>query len=476
MSNRRPDDAVERRQMTATPRSPSEALEPSRGPTRRPGIKRRGEARKLSPAFKLINSLLTLIAVVLAAFGSVSYWVVTEISKDGPLKDTRAIVVPKGEGAHDIAKRLEADGIIGNQQMFVAHYIGRYLASLVGGRSLQLKAGEYEIPAGASLRLVSEILGEGKSTLYRVSIPEGLTSAQIVTRLKNDPNLTGDVTAVPAEGSLLPDTYKYSKGMTRQQIIDLMQAEQKKLLDRLWAGRQPTVPLKTPEEAIILASIIEKETGRNDERDRVAAVFVNRLRQNMRLQSDPTILYGLFLGEVAWGRPIYKSEIQQKTAHNTYQIDGLPPTPICNPGKSAIEATLNPAKSSDLYFVANGQGGHVFTQNLKDHNAAVAVWRKTEQEIRARQSATASKSAKAPAEKAATADPTAAAPPGAAQPAEEQAPSSAALAAAAEPTAPVAAAARAPASAPVIKTINASTAPGETVNVPLPVRKPKRQQ
>ena len=390
MSNkRRQDEVTERRAGAALAVSPAEALEPTRGPQRPAGNRRRREVRRLSPALRAVNALLTLTAVGLGVFGLGAYWLSTEINKDGPLKEGRSFVVPRGEGAHDIAKRLEADGIISSQQMFVTHYLGRTVTGWFGGQALQLKAGEYEVPANASLKSVSEILGEGRSTLLRVTVPEGLTSTQIVQRLRADPNLTGEISAVPPEGTLLPDTYKYSRGMTRQQVIELMQGEQRKLVERLWAARQPDLPFKTPEEAITFASIVEKETGRNDEREKVAAVFVNRLRLNMRLQSDPTILYGLFLGEVAWGRAIYKSEIQQKTAHNTYQIDGLPPTPICNPGKSAIEASLNPAKTGDLYFVANGQGGHVFTQNLKDHNAAVANWRKVEQEIRAKQATAA---------------------------------------------------------------------------------------
>jgi UPF0755 protein len=173
--------------------------------------------------------------------------------------------------------------------------------------------------------------------------------------------------------------------MTRQQIVDLMQAEQKKVLDKLWETRQEGLPFQTPEEAVIFASVVEKETGRNDERDRVAAVFVNRLRKKMRLQSDPTILYGLFLGATEWGRPILRSEIQSRTAHNTYQIDALPPTPICNPGKLTLEAALNPAKTGELYFVANGQGGHIFSSTLAEHNNAVANWRKVEKDIRAKQ-------------------------------------------------------------------------------------------
>jgi UPF0755 protein len=468
-SKRRPEEPTERRTTGVQPKSPAEALEPTRGPVRPSGPKRRRESRKLNPFLRAVNSFLTLTTVAFALLGVGGYWIATEINKDGPLKETRNFVVPRGEGAHDIAKRLEGDGIIGSQQMFVAHYIGRSLSGWVGGQALQLKAGEYEIPPGSSLRAVSEILGEGRSMLYRVTVPEGLTSTQIVNRLRNDQNLTGDIAAIPAEGTLLPDTYKYSRGMTRQQLIDLMQDGHRKLLERLWAARQPDLPLKSIEDAITLASIIEKETGRNDERDKVAAVFVNRLRLNMRLQSDPTINYGLFQGEVDWGRPIYKSEIQQKTAHNTYQIDGLPPTPICNPGKSTIEATLNPAKTSDLYFVANGRGGHVFTTNLKDHNAAVANWRKAEQDIRARQ---ANAPVKTPAKAAPANTLNAPAP----------------VTPVAEPTVPVVPIATAPPEPPTAATpplkeaapVPTQSAPqttaasAEAVSVPLPVRKPKR--
>ena len=251
-----------------------------------------------------------------------------------------------------------------------------------GGKPVQLKAGDFEMAQNASARQVVEALSEGRTVSYKVTIPEGLTSFQIVERLKADPNLNGEIAVVPAEGTLLPETFVLQRGAQRQQVLDQMAAEQRKMLDRLWEGRKADLPFKTPEEALVLASIVEKETGRNDERDRVAAVFVNRLRQNMRLQSDPTILYGLFGGKTLWGKPILRSEIQQKTAHNTYQVDGLPPTPICNPGRAAIEAVLNPADTKELYFVADGNGGHVFAETLKDHNANVQKWRAVERDIK----------------------------------------------------------------------------------------------
>jgi UPF0755 protein len=247
-------------------------------------------------------------------------------------------------------------------------------------RPVSLKAGEYRMPAAASVRQVIDILVEGKTIVYRVTIPEGLTSWQIVERLKADPNLAGEIEKVPAEGALLPASYDIGRGDERQKVVDMMRAEAKKLAERMWSQRQKDLPMKSWEEAVVLASIVEKETGRNDERDKVAAVFVNRLRKNMRLDSDPTILYGIDGGEVAWGRPILKSEINRKTPHNTYAIYGLPPTAICNPGKAAIEAVLNPASTKALYFVADGKGGHAFAETLKEHNANVKKYRAFERE------------------------------------------------------------------------------------------------
>jgi UPF0755 protein len=431
MSNRNSDDSGQRQ--IAPPKSPSEALEPKR-PTARRGGRPRRKARRLSPALRILNTVLTLTVTALVVVAGSAFWMAREVNKPGPAREAKLESVRKGDGARDVAARLEASGAISSQHLFIVNHMGHQVLGWFGVKPLQIKAGEFEIPPGASLKQVAEILNEGRSTMYRVTVPEGLTTAQIINRLKADTNLQGDIAVMPGEGTLLPDTYKFSKGMTRQQLVDLMQAEQRKVLEKLWPARQEGLPFLAVEEAVTFASIVEKETGRNDERDRVAAVFVNRLRKKMRLQSDPTILYGLFLGATEWGRPIYKSEIQSKTAHNTYQIEALPPTPICNPGKSALEATLNPAKTTDLYFVANGQGGHIFTSTLADHNNAVANWRKVEKDIRAKQAEQAPVRA-ARAGGAATVQ----AAPATTEPAETEAPATqqAAAPAAAEPAVPL---------------------------------------
>ena len=373
-----------RRQLQVEVGSPSVRIEPTRPPPRRK-VKPFREPRRMSPALRVLSGVFTLIAVILIGGGAGLFWLESEIERPGPLAQPKVFVVRKGEGAREIAARLESDGIITSQSLFIANYVGRSVAQWFGVKPLQLKAGDYQIKPQASLSDVTDTLGEGRSVLFRITLPEGLTSWQITERLKANKNLTGEIEQIPLEGSLLPDTYKYSRGMNRAALLDLMRSEQEDFLAKAWEQRAPNLPIKSVQEALILASIVEKETGRNDEREKVAAVFINRLRSGMRLQSDPTILYGLFGGQVSWGKPIQKTEIQQKTAHNTYTIEGLPPTPICNPGRPAILAVLNPAKTKDLYFVADGNGGHVFSETLKDHNTAVSNWRKVEKEIRAKQ-------------------------------------------------------------------------------------------
>ena len=386
MVSRRPaglGEATSGRGAGTLARSPSERLEPTR-PTG--GSRRRRPEREPSrsrPFLRLLNGLLTFVLLMMVIVGGLALFLKTQFDAPGPLEKPKVVVVPRGDGPVEIGARLERDGVVSDRRLFVATYLWvKFSAWMNGAKPVQLKAGDFEMIQNASTRHVVEVLSEGRTVSYKVTIPEGLTSFQIVERLKADPNLNGDIASVPAEGSLLPETFVVQRGAQRQQVLDQMAAEQRKVLDRLWEARKQDLPIKTPEEALVLASIVEKETGRNDERDRVAAVFVNRLRQNMRLQSDPTILYGLFGGKTLWGKPILRSEIQQKTAHNTYQIDGLPPTPICNPGRAAIEAVLNPAETKELYFVADGNGGHVFAETLKDHNANVQKWRAVERDIK----------------------------------------------------------------------------------------------
>jgi UPF0755 protein len=451
------------------PKSPAEALEPTRPPKRPKAMRPRREVRRLGPAMRVLNGAMTFLVVALGLGGALTFWMGKELGQDGPLKETKSIVVRKGDGARDIAQRLEAEGIIQSHHIFTMHYVGRSLAAWVGAKPFQLKAGEYEFPPASSVRQVAEIIGEGRSVLYRFTIPEGLTSAQIVERLKADTNLTGDIRTVPPEGSMLPETFRVPRGATRQSAIELMQAELKKLVESAWAGRQQGLPFQTMEEAMVLASIVDRETGRNDKHADIASVFINRLRKGMQLQSDPTILYGLMGGGVNWGKPITKPEIQSRTAHNTYVIKGLPPTPICNPSRTAIAAVLNPSQTNYLYFVAGGNGASVFSQTLEEHNAAVVNWRKIEQGIRAKQAETAaqtrvvSRPAPAPVE---------------GQPATQPATESAQPA-----IAPPAAVAPAPPVTPTVLNVApaaaqpaaATATPAATgSDVPLPTRKPKR--
>jgi UPF0755 protein len=370
------------------PRSPAERLEPTRplsrwslgGGRRSPRFST--EPGRSSRLFRVISGIFTVLVVCMALIGGGALLLHNWVNAPGPLTAGKAVVIPRGDSTHDIAARLEREGAITDRWLFIAGY---YMVRITAGdstRPIQLKAGEYQIPRAASIRTIVEILSEGKVTAFLLTIPEGLTSYQIVERLKANPNLTGEIAEVPEEGSLLPGTYKEPRGATRQGVIDRMRAEQRKLMDKLWAQRQKDLPIKTWEEAVVLASIVEKETGRNDERERVAAVFVNRLKLKMRLESDPTIRYGIDGGKVDWGQPILKTERAKKNRHNTYQIHGLPPTPICNPGRAAIAAVLNPASSKELFFVADGKGGHVFSATYEEHKVNEKKWRAIEREIR----------------------------------------------------------------------------------------------
>lgn len=291
----------------------------------------------------------------------------------GPLAEDRIVNIPRGLGIRDIAGFLQQQGVIDQPLIFIGGVLA--LKAREG-----LKAGEYQFKAHASIGDVVATIVEGKVVMHQIGIPEGLTSEQIVARLMDDDALTGNIKEIPAEGSLLPDTYNFTRGTTRAQMIQRMQQAQQRLLRDIWDRRSPDLPLKTPEQLVILASLVEKETGKPEERTRVAAVFVNRLKKKMRLQSDPTIIYGLVGGKGTLGRPLSRSEVEQSTPYNTYQIAGLPPGPIASPGRASLEAAANPAQTRELYFVADGTGGHVFAETYEQQQKNVARLRALEAE------------------------------------------------------------------------------------------------
>lgn len=285
--------------------------------------------------------------------------------------DTTIVTLPSGSGVPAIAATLKQAGVIRSTDMFKA-------AVSLTGADRKLRAGEYEVPSRASLRSVIILLVEGRVVRHYLTLPEGWSSAQAVDILNRQTILTGEV-EVPAEGSLWPDTYEISRDETRAAVIARMQRARDRNLARLWELRSPNSVVTSPEEAMILASIVEKETGLASERPRVAAAFSNRLRLGMRLESDPTIVYGITQGRPL-GRGIRRSELDRQTPWNTYQIDGLPPTPIANPGEDALAAVLNPPRSDELFFVADGSGGHAFARTYAEHLANVARWRAIERE------------------------------------------------------------------------------------------------
>jgi UPF0755 protein len=369
------------RAVAVYPRSPAEALVPMR-PPEPPEPEPEGPGH---PVLGFFNALFTLLFVTAAILAGIYYYVKLRFDRPGPLETSTVIVIPKGEGVNGIAERLERDGVIDDRRIFVSSIL--YFLYIQGKGSL--KAGEYEFRKHATMRQVLDTLVEGKSIGHKVSFAEGLTSQQIVARLVAEPDLEGNIAEVPAEGTLLPDTYKFELGDTRQDILERMAGAQAKFLTKLWEERDPDIVVKTPQEALVLASIVEKETSRADERPRIASVFQNRLRKNMRLQSDPTIIYGLVGGRGALDHPIQQEELDRETAYNTYKINGLPPTPIANPGRASIEAVLKPAKTKDLYFCADGTGGHAFAPTLEAHNKNVVKWRQYEREQAAKAAAAA---------------------------------------------------------------------------------------
>ncbi|WP_068089409.1 endolytic transglycosylase MltG [Polycladidibacter stylochi] len=355
------------------PKSARQAIIPDVPP---PPVKRKGR----SPFIAILNFLLTLAVFAVIAAVVAIYIGKTSFDEPGPLKQETAFMVKSGARLRDIANELEARKIIRDAYIFEA-------GVRIYEQHAHLKAGEYALPAGVSMHKIMEILTSGKAIYYSITFPEGWTSKQIVQRINANKVLTGELKSTPDEGSLLPETYSFARGMTRQELVAKMQMAMKKQLALAWEGRDQNLPIKSPEELTTLASIVEKETGVAHERPMVAAVFVNRLRKKMPLQSDPTILYGLYGGD-AWTKDrsaIKRSELKAKNPYNTYQIRALPPGPIGNPGRDALNAVANPANTKDLYFVADGTGGHIFAQTYKQHQRNVVKWRKIEREKRRKQ-------------------------------------------------------------------------------------------
>ena len=368
------------------PQSPSQALRA--GPPVGPPPRRRAKAAR-SQIVVFFNFLLTLVIFCLVALGGAIFYGKTRFEEAGPLQSAVTHGIRSGASIAQIASSLESRNIISNARIFEA-------GVRISGHESDLKAGEYEFKAGASMADVMEILVIGRAILHPITVVEGMTVTQALNRIASNNVLVGDMPAeIPAEGMLVADTQKFSRGTTRVEIIRTMEAQQRAVIEEVWANRRSDLPLEDINEFVTLASIVEKETGVPNERSRVAGVFINRLRRGMRLQSDPTIIYGLFGGEgKPAGRPIYRSDIDKPTPYNTYQINGLPPGPIAIPGRAALEAVANPSVTEDLYFVADGTGGHVFAKTLAEHNENVRVWREIERK-RAREAEEAAGSGEA---------------------------------------------------------------------------------
>jgi UPF0755 protein len=379
---------------------------------------------------KLVGFLFTLVVIAAVAAAGAWFWINSVYTAEGPTTadgKPRVVMVSKGGSVRTISTKLKEAGAIADDNQFrLALRVSEFVP---GSSQLVLKAGEYDIPSGASMKAIVELLSSGKAQNYVVVVPEGLTSAMILNLLAEEEwnttntmwrptddeiaqqraafnklpvgqrqgkkfrakwgrtvKLEGPVPAVPAEGVLLPGDYAVQPGNTIESVIDRMIKAQQDLLAELWPNRQAGLPFKTPEEAVNLASIVENETGVPHERPQVASLFVNRLNKSMRLQSDPTIVYGITRG-VPLGHGLRRSEIDTKTDWNTYQVDGLPKTPICNPGRESIAAVLNPAQTSYIYFVADGSGGHAFAETLGQHNANVSKWREIEKQRDAKEPA-----------------------------------------------------------------------------------------
>jgi len=317
---------------------------------------------------------LGIIAAVVVAFVAVAaggLWVYLQqqFEAPGPLQQEAVVIVPRGAGLVAIADDLAAAGVIADPDIFA-------LGVRLFADARALRAGEYAFAPGSSMKEAAELLASGRTVVHRLTVPEGLTSAEVVALLLAAEPLDGEIATVPPDGALLPETYHFHRGDSREAVLERMRQSMSEALAELWQQRAGNLPLQSPEEALILASIVEKETGVDSERALVAGVFVNRLHKGMPLQSDPTVVYGITEGKAPLGRSLTRQDLADPTPYNTYQIAGLPPGPIANPGRAALAAAVNPAATEYLYFVAAGDGGHAFAKTLAEHNSNVAKWRK----------------------------------------------------------------------------------------------------
>lgn len=312
---------------------------------------------------------VTLIAATACAAGA--FWGVMRVMTPGPLEHATTVIIPRGSGLEAIALTLGDAGVVESPLLFL-------YGVQVRGAVREMKAGEYAFPAGISIDGIIDLMRHGRTVVHRLTVPEGLTSAQVVALIDREPALAGEVKAVPENGSLLPETYHFSYGDSREALIERMQQAMNQAVAEAWKRREGDLPFETPQQAVTLASIVEKETGVAAERAKVAGVFINRLDAGMKLQSDPTVIFALTDGAGDLGRALTRADWKIESPYNTYFVTGLPPGPIANPGRASILATLRPERHEFLYFVADGSGGHAFAKTLPDHNRNVAKWREVQ--------------------------------------------------------------------------------------------------
>jgi UPF0755 protein len=323
--------------------------------------------------------VLFFIALFATVMGGGLYLGNALLTASGPLEKTKTVVIPRGAGPATMAKVLQDEGVIEHAKLF-------RVALMIDPSPKPIKAGEYEVPAHISMQALVDLLQSGKVVQRRLTVPEGMTTAEVIELVRKTEALTGEITLDLKEGDLLPETYFYSRDDTRDGLLSRMKEAMDKTLDEAWRKRAAGLPLVNRREALVLASMIEKETAIPAERAKIAAVFINRLRRRMRLESDPTVIYGLTGGKTPFSRELSRTDLQSASPYNTYMVVGLPPGPICNPGRASIVAATNPARERLYFFVADGQGGHVFSANMLEHNRNVERWRQIQRDRQEQQS------------------------------------------------------------------------------------------